>query len=479
MKTSLKKPKKENKRNIPDFLKKLAHSLNKKIILLVIFFLLYLFSSMIILRGAVFHPEAYLDLHNFLDNRSPFVKIFDAERHRVGAYQSREFSYVVDSIDANFILYSSKIGVVHFYSFSFYLLVILITLLTIKISNKYYCQRSFFIQLIISSLYLTSPAAFLTANYYRSSKILTSFFIVLLIYLILTYLEKNKTNNKLLILISICAFLMSTSDKQGAFFVLSFSAISFLIFVLERKLKKFMIFISFIISSCAYIVYSDYLGPWLIKYFSGTPPPTYGSFLDFINTYKVILNNFFNSLLYLFYQFAYFFGNSSILAGSMICIILTISFIYLFVFKKRKNDSDKIILSLPLLLLISSLGLISLMLVYSINLLTWPDVRIVYYNLPFVTLIFLFVSLLISRLTLIYPKIKNVVIAFLLIFLMLNIKNIPVHYATLKNGHLKQSFNETAGVRKCITLRNINVKEFSLNLSQNKEACIFMRSILR
>src|SRR3989344_1801728 len=123
----------------------LTKLLYKKYWIIPLPLLLCVFSALIVLRGGFFHPEADYFLQNALSNKPFIAKIFSAENHRDGAYQAREFSYVIDFIDANILLVSARIGLIHFYGLLHYLSLLLVAALSILLSTRYFGQKNYVI----------------------------------------------------------------------------------------------------------------------------------------------------------------------------------------------------------------------------------------------------------------------------------------------------------------------------------------------
>jgi len=443
--------------------------------------------ALIVLRGGFFHPEADYFLHNAFNDKPFIAKIFSAENHRDGAYQAREFSYVIDFIDAHILVFSAKIGIVHFYSLLHYASLLLTTSLAILISSRYFGQKSYSISILISLLFLTTPAVFLGGNFYRSSKYLISFFMTLMLFYLFRYFSEKKISIKIALLISLLGFLMAISDRQGplllSVFILT-TALIFIILLVKRSFRSIIILTLLTAVWRLYVYYYDFFAPQLIQYFTGKYPvfaPTSetSAYIFVIPAYKDM------AISYFYYQFSYFFGNAGVVIGGIISIIFYIIFM-LIAFKPIAKDKSlfrllevrSAALYVPLLL-IATIPIVAMMLHYSTAFFTWPDIRPVYYNLPVLTLILLFTHIIAARLVLLFPTIKKKLILILCAILLLNIIALPSHYKTLRSGHLKIYYDTSKYVQLCIMSRYIPEKLFTPFMTQHSdEACILFRSIL-
>ncbi|MDO8269070.1 MAG: hypothetical protein Q7T54_00150 [Candidatus Levybacteria bacterium] len=451
-------------------------------IYLMIFF--FIASSTIFLKGAVFNPELNYFLHNYLDDRPFLVKIFDSERHRDGAYQGREFSYVIDYLDNHFLLAFFKSGIIIFYSVSHYALVTAIVIFTYILSKRYFGNKSKLNYILLSLLYLTSPPIFLGGGAFRSSKILVSFFIAFLIFLLFKYTVENQTKTKISILIGFSIFFMATSDLQGGFYALVFAAIALLNFLIFRSLKNFKLLTSIVVANIFYIIYFNYIGKFLINFFSGKPVwnLTYNSLLT---SWWIDATYFIKSALsYVVYQFSYFWGNTTLPAGFLIIVItLLIYFAALnpyTLFKANKNSKENKIKFLSfsvLLLILSSFVLLITMLHYSAMFIQ-PYMRLTYYNLPTITLLFIFFTYTIITFLNKWPRLNETFHIIAVVAIVFNVYHLPSFFNTIKQSpYLIDYTKSTPQLRDCIRDRSAAITSFSLP-GHSYYTCDFLRAKL-
>ena len=448
-------------------------------------FLLAILASIFFLRGSFFHPEAYYFLRQFQEDKPFLVRIFDQALEFNNPFQAREFSYIIDFIDGQFLIRSARLGIVHFYSLSHYIGIFTIASLAFIMSKRYFRQKFLDISILISLLYLTTPPVFIHSNLYRSSKILVAFFIVFIMYLLFHYAAKKIISKKHLLLFTIFAFLMATSDKQGIFFVSAFATALGIIFLLDRTWKSFLPVICFVIAGTVYSFYSSTVGPWLIYFFNNESvqftkdSSIISSYLPAAISYRTQVIEYFS------YQFSYFFGNLGIFFGAFVAIAMLFSFLYLFVriwFKKDEREHyceplvRKLTLAIPILLLLSTI-LIAMMLHYSLLFLTAPDLRLTYYNLPIIALILLLSQIVFAQVLIIWPDKKKLIKGALIVFLVLNAISILKHFDVYKEGFIKQGALAAPVLKECIKQKDEPQKNFGLaSISQHAdEVCVFLR----
>ena len=479
----------DSKNNNKPFLKKklplVLSSIINKIPFAYRIFLLAILASIFFLRGGFFNPEAYYFLRQFQEDKPFLVRIFDNAVELNNGFQAREFSYIIDFIDGQFLIRSARLGIVHFYSLSHYIGIFMIASLAFIMSKRYFRQKFLDISILISLLYLTTPPVFINGNLYRSSKILVAFFIVFIMYLLFHYAAKKIISKKHLLLITIFAFLMATSDKQGIFFVSAFATALGVIFLLDRTWKSLMPITCFVIACMAYSFYSSTVGPWLIYFFNNESvqftkdSALLSSYLPAVNSYRTQVIEYFS------YQFSYFFGNLGIFFGAFIAIAMLLSFLYLFVRIRFKEDGGgryyealvkKLTLTIPIILLLSTI-FIAMMLHYSLLFLTAPDLRLTYYNLPITALILLLSQIVFAQLLIVRPDKRKLVRVILCIFLILNIISILKHFNVYKEGFIKYGALAAPVLKECIKQKDEPQKSYRLAeiLQHADSACIFLR----
>lgn len=531
-----------------------------------IFFLSLIFFSIYFRGGEFLHTESKKYIFNYLDNRPLAQKIFDIKRNDWAAYQARELSYLFDIIDAYFIKYSIKLGLPHFYSISYFIGLVAILPLSYSICIKYLRLRSPLIFGLLAALFLTAPSTFFSGFFLRSAKILTAVFFTLIFYILLKLLrdltldtrnskldkevrslklEKNRASNfqlqdptssfKLPVpfyFIIPLSLLMSVSDRQGYFFLLSLTFIFFLLtiysffskrkiiysnkyntaeqvsemeglplarrsgdihrhvqrglgrltsrqsstngkeisdriwsnnFIKKSETKLFRkIFLLFFVSTIFALIYTYYLGPLLIKSFTGVQPDFTYMKLDFKDWIrqdprpemqkfdKKILSLFFDSTGLFFDTIGYYFGN--IHAVVVIGLVLFATFILL----KTKDR-------LTLLICFNSFLLILIMYFFMVvkhPSILWPGIRYMYYNFPTNLIILFFASFVIGKMLSYWPKDKAVIVFILFVMFILNILALPDDFRIIKMVNAPIEHQYAPRLLQCLKDKNTPVSFF-------------------
>jgi len=406
---------------------------NKFILIFGIIFLSLLFIASIHFRGGAYlQSESQSFILNYLDNRPVLQKIFDIQKNDWGFYQARELSYFFDMLDANFIKISINFGFPHFYSLIYYLGLVIILFVTAKIVGNFIGLKSPLIVLLLFSLFLTAPAVFFSGIFFRTGKILSSVFLILILYLILQQLSPK--NKKLSLLLLPLSFLMSISDRQGHFFLLAITFIFFALWAFTRKKTYKRFFILFLFSSLIALLYDYYLGPSIIKRITGVQPNIIFMRPDFL-TYtrqdpRWIISNLWlklwsfviDSLLFILDTFSYFLGNTH-----LFIIVLALVFGFVAIFKSKKKEI--------FLLLLLSFFLVFIMTFFMLikqPQMVWPGIRRIYYAFPLNLFILLFSSLAINQFIRFWPKTKVLLVFTLTTMLFLNIISLPNHYQIIR-----------------------------------------------
>lgn len=440
-------------------------------------FMLFIVLSLIVLKGGYFGQEQVYRYYNYLDDRPFLLKIFDAERHTALNFEARELSFVFDFIDANFILYSAKYGIIHFYSLTHYIFIFIIACLAYLISKKFFGQRFTSVSILVCLLFLTAPTSFI-GIYFRSAKILVSLFLVITLYLLFSYSASPKKGKICLLLITLSTFLMSVSDKQGFFYTAVLCGITGIIFITERTRKYFFLFLSLLAVVALYIFYSNSGGPWLIQKISGQAPIYYKDefYVQFLKSVPEIYQQI---LLYLTYQFSIFFGNIPLMGGALIAIVFGV--IYLITIVRNRDSLIIKISAIPFIQLLASFLLIGAMLHYSMNLLTRAELRVYYYPDHTIVLILLVTQFVLARFLTIFPKFGKPTGIVLGIILFMNIVALPKHYYDNTHDTLLPGYTATPVLRKCIRQSDIPREQFGLlAIDQHAyDTCLIFRTRIK
>jgi hypothetical protein len=434
-----------------------------------VFLVSILIASIYFGTGSSLHSESQSFLLNYLDNRPFIQKIFDVQKNDWGFYQARELSYVFDYIDANFITMLIRAGFPVFYSLTYYLGLILILLLLPIIAFRYFRLKSPLLYAVLTALFLTAPATFFSNSFFRSSKILVAVFTALLIYIVLRLIKKPATprNSRLsVVLLIVVGFLLSISDRQGYFMLLSFTAISFLIWILKKERGYQKIFFLLLVTAGLAHVYTYVIGPFVITSLTGFRPDLSVLKIDFLTFTRQDplpeVNGFIpklqaillRSLLFFLDTIGYFFGN----LNSLLVLFGLILVLFLLI-KMNKNYFPVFLSSLFLLFI-----MFFFMLVKQPQM-VWPGVRRIYYTLPVNLLILVFSLFLASRLLELWPKLKNPLLIILAFAFISNLLSLPSHLYLIQYGVQSDEYkvHEYAPrLRLCLLSSKPSVSSFQL-----------------
>jgi hypothetical protein len=434
-----------------------------------VFLVAILIASVYFGTGSSLHTESQSFLLNYLDNRPFIQKIFDVQKNDWGFYQARELSYVFDYFDANFINLLIRAGFPLFYSLTHYLGLILILLLLPIIAFRYFRLKSPLLYALLTALFLTAPSTFFSNNFFRSSKMLVAVFTALVIYIVLRLIKKTAINcnsRVSVVLLIVFGLLLSISDRQGYFILLSFTAVFFLLWILRKERGYQKIFILLLVTAGLAYVYTYVIGPFLITSLTGFRPDLSVLKIDFLSFTRQDplpeVNGFIpklqaivlRSLLFFLDTIGYFFGNLNpllVLFGLIIVLLLLI--------KMNKNYFPVFLFSLFLLFI-----MFFFMLVKQPQM-VWPGVRRIYYTLP-VNLLFLIFSLfLASRLLQLWPKLKYTLLIILTFAFISNLLSLPSHLYLIQYGVQSDEYTVHeygSRLKQCLLRSKASVSSFQL-----------------
>lgn len=385
--------------------------------------------------GGHLQSESQSFILNYLDNRPIWQKVFDVQHNDWGFYQARELSYFFDMLDANFIKLSIKLGFPHFYSLIHYLGLIIILIITSKIVSNYIKLESPIIFMLLASLFLTAPATFFSGIFFRTSKILSSVFFILVTFILFKHLfARGKSPSLLIIILIPLSLFMSLSDRQGHFFLLALTCIFFIFWGFCKKNIYRKIFLLFLCSTIISLFYNYFAGPYLVKRLTGFQVDTIYMRPDFLtytrqdprwiipNLWLKLWSFVVDSFLFILDTFSYFFGNVPLLI-----ITLALAFSLFVIVKSKKKE----IILLLLFAFIFVFIMTYFMLIKQPQM-VWPGIRRIYYALPLNLLFLLFSSFAISQIVQLWPKSKILIVFILTVSLFLNIISLPGHYKIIK-----------------------------------------------
>ena len=229
--------------------------------------------SLRVAHGSYLYIESAMFLHNLLGPRPFLVKIFDPTGNEIVGYHARELSYFFNWIDAQFIYYSTRLGYPHFFS-----LLHIVGLSLIAGFNVFYARRQFGkgftrVAVLLSALFLTAPAIFLSNNFLRTSKIVVATTLFFLLWRLVALVSRplERPSRPRLAKLAAWTFALgavtSLSDEQGVFLLalfLGFAAVACWSRPRGKRAESACFAAALLAALASYACYNLYLGPRII-----------------------------------------------------------------------------------------------------------------------------------------------------------------------------------------------------------------------
>lgn len=406
-------------------------------------FLIFASSVIIVQKNGLLHPEAIERIPNYLDGRNLFQKVFDIDKNEYGLYQARELSHFFDYMDANFIKFSVSISLPHFYSLTYFISIFIIIASSLHLSITYLKHRNFLLPSLIVMIYLFSPVPFFSPYMFRSAKILVAVGIALIWVLILRFLSQKSNASKTYLLIVAGAMLLASGDRQGFYILVAMAGFTLLSFLFFRWKKYLYLFKYLTIGAIISIIYSYIIAPELIKIDIGHFPSLEYQKIDF----TLIKPIFFRySTLYSLDIFKYFFGN----LNRILILFFLLIFLAIYTTLQANKVGQRLKYVFLLVIGIFAVFFLNTFMILKHNAIPLEDVRRVYYSLPVLTIILLCSLYFCAKVTGMYPKTYKYLLLLLFLILTLNIFSLGDHYKIIKNGLLKQRYDDSPKIISCI-----------------------------
>jgi hypothetical protein len=168
-------------------------------------------------RGWI-NPEAEGFIPHYLSDRPLLSLIFDPTRTDWENFQGRELSYLFDWVDCQFILLCTRAGLPHFISLTHLTLVAAIAVLLFRFARRD-CTLPASVALAMVAVWLSSPAALLGANFYRSAKIASATALLVM----LTAAWRGRSSGTGLLTVGLAGLAAALCDRQGFVLLLFFA----------------------------------------------------------------------------------------------------------------------------------------------------------------------------------------------------------------------------------------------------------------
>lgn len=185
--------------------------------------------------GSIEQESAGFLIHYLADRPLP-AAIFDPARNDWGMYQARELSYFFDYLDARFIAFSVRHGVLHFYALSAFVMLLLTVFVQQYAVRKLYPELPSAFATALSVAFILTPCAY-QLSYFRSAKFGCALFFTVAGLLSFALLQR-RLKRPWLGVAGIVFSLLAASlfDRQGAFFAAGYCGAAglLLLFFLRR-----------------------------------------------------------------------------------------------------------------------------------------------------------------------------------------------------------------------------------------------------
>lgn len=192
---------------------------------LVVFWIGCVAVSLLICGDGFLHPETYSFLPHYLSDRPPLLLIFDNQITDWNNYQARELSFLFDWLDAHFIAASCHRGLVHFFSASHYLLLLVAGLSLWQIATRHLALPRLAAFALVAMLW-TCPTAMLYGSFYRSAKVALACMALLTIWAWFAARDgQARFARSRTLLFALAAVAMPLCDKLGLLFLCGLSVL--------------------------------------------------------------------------------------------------------------------------------------------------------------------------------------------------------------------------------------------------------------
>lgn len=256
-----------------------AHPLRESLIVTAAAVVIYLL-RLAYLDGGAIHQEALSFLRVYSDGRPFWETIYNPAFNDWLMYQPRELSYIFDWFDAQFIAASIRRGWVHFYSISCFFIVTATVFLQQYGARKCFPRIDGRLVSLVSLIWVLMPLT--TISLYRSAKPLTALFLTAACFLsfeLFRGLRGKKSCSFALWSLILALFLMTLSDRQGAFFAALYASFcGFLLLISQRlpwlKNRKLLMKLAFASWGIVFfgMIYNLFISPSLIYALNGYVP---------------------------------------------------------------------------------------------------------------------------------------------------------------------------------------------------------------
>lgn len=403
-------------------------------------------------------------------DKSVLYKVLDIRYSEVGWYRARELSNAFNLLESQLLVYLKHKGIVTFFSPIHYIAILIIAMTHFLISRRLLVSLGVLNALLLSLIFVSSPAAAITLGYFRTGKVLCAVLLVMMAWLLFSASRHYPPSTFAVLsagsvgVLALCACLL---DEQGVGY--TFIVLVFCVAVIHKYSYRMLRghAIALILSLGAYFLYRIFLGPFLIRSVTGTegisvlPLLARSAYVYTLPTAALLLGDY----------VGYLYGNYTVSAK---CILLSILLIPIWtrVYQLRgvrllpldhfaqelKQYMGPFVINNTSLLVIWLVVGLNIGLVMAFPPIAGEDIRFVYYPLPSTGLILVASSIGLDRLARSVSDIKKydarviqccltLILSFVLV---MNLIGIPMYKRTLANGVMKPYYDAYPALMACI-----------------------------
>lgn len=362
----------------------------------------------------------YLPYH--LSGAPLLQRLFNSRILDQGMYQARELSYLFDALDCRFIALSTRLGVPHFLSFTYYVSVVAIALLLWRFFTGQLAMDGVASAALIL-IFLTSPMVFLSGGYFRSAKILVCLVWALLIPRLYRVLRRGRAAWNDGLWLGALGLAGALADRQG-FYLLLCLAVFLAAYWLRRREGAARLTLAATGAACLLaLAYNYQIAPRLTVAFNGYWPSFWYQRLPWQRFAAT-------PVAYLAVGTRLFLGSAAFLFGNLPALAAAVPLAALIWMLHKKYGG---FWALAAAAGLASMAAMDTLMVLRHGALVWPDVQRVYYWLPQVLLlIFLAAFALAGEQS---GRRLPVLRAILLVALAANLAFLPSHRAIVATVH--------------------------------------------
>lgn len=435
--------------------------------------------------GILYYSESDHFLVNYLEPRPFLQKIFDVQKnentvamyrgHELGMYRGRELGFLFDWLDAHFIAFSLRCGLVHLYSLTFYASLGLIALFFTLWSRR--CLALDYITIgLLLALFLTAPPVFFTGFFFRSNKILTALAIMLCVGLLAprrrsaersdtvpSFLEHARFSVLRQALLFGASLMLALADEQGRFILMAACAYFGARSLICRRRLELTLTAILALALASALVYNYWIGPWLIKIITNYEVSFKFQQLPWSDYSPLQLRQGFGLLNDIL---RFFLGNlTPVQAAALLAF-----FAWLFYqaparalsagagTTKAATWKDQAAWVIPWAAFLACIAIMFSVMLIRFDMILDEDIRRIYYWTPALVGLLLFTACA-ARLMLQQHGLKpNVLWIIMGVALIANICELPRHERQIRAGYLKDEYVRAPAIRE--SLRRINDSNF-------------------